>query len=102
MAFATIALAELALVFGIRSRAPAWRSGRNRLLAWSVAASAGLVAACVYVPALQEPFGTVPLGAGELGAVIGLAVLPAVIVEAAKAAVRRSAYDPPRGTRGAR
>jgi Ca2+-transporting ATPase len=89
-AFATVALAELALVYSIRSeRAPAWRLPRHRLLDQAVAVSFALVLACVYVPFLQEPVGTVPLAAAELGLVALLALVPAVLVEAAKAALRR-------------
>jgi Ca2+-transporting ATPase len=91
MAFATIALAELLFVFSIRSaRVPAWRGEPNRALAWSVVASAALVALLVYLPPLNEPFGTEPLGLAELGLVAFLAVLPAGVLEAVKAVRRRA------------
>jgi Ca2+-transporting ATPase len=90
MAFATIALAELALVFTIRSlNAPAWRAPRNPALTWSVLSSLLIVALVVYVPVLREPFGTEPLGPVEVGAVLALALVPAALVEAVKA-VRRA------------
>ena len=93
MAFATIALAELCLVFSMRSaHAPAWRGPRNTALAWSVVASAAIVALLVYVPQLHEPFGTYALGADELVVVLLFAVLPAVLVEAAKAVGRVRGY----------
>ena len=86
MAFATIALAELALVFTVRSlRAPWWRAPRNPALTWSVVSSALLVVAVVYVPVLREPFGTEALGPVELAAVLALALVPAALVEAVKA-----------------
>jgi Ca2+-transporting ATPase len=97
MAFATIALAELVLVFALRStRAPAWCGPPNAALTWSVVASALLVAFLVYIPQLHEPFGTHPLGAAEFAVVAMLALLPAGLVEAAKAVgrTRRSAKDP--------
>ena len=92
MAFATIALAELLFVFSIRSAdGPAWRGPRNPLLVASVVLSAALVALVVYLTPVQGAFGTVPLGGRELGLVLGLAALPAVLVELAKALRRRRA-----------
>jgi Ca2+-transporting ATPase len=89
MAFATIALAELFLVFSMRSsHSPAWRGPPNRALAWSVVASVAIVALLVYVPQLHEAFGTYPLGASELAVVLLFAVVPGVLVEAAKAVSR--------------
>ena len=89
MAFATIALAELCLVFSLRStHDAAWRGPRNATLAWSVAGSAAVVALLVYVPLLHEPFGTHALGPAEVGVVLLLALLPAVLVETAKAVGR--------------
>ena len=85
MTFATIALAELAFVFSIRSaRAPAWRGPRNDALVASVLASAALVALVVYVPALHEPLGTVALGPAALAVVLALALVPTALVEALK------------------
>ncbi|HET9244156.1 MAG TPA: cation-transporting P-type ATPase [Gaiella sp.] len=93
MAFATIALAELFLVFSLRSsHGPAWRGPRNAALAWSVAASAAIVALLVYMPQLHEPFGTYALGASELVLVLLFAVLPALLVEASKAVGRLRGY----------
>ena len=86
MAFATIALSELALVFSLRSTfAPAWRGPRNAALGWSVLASAVVVALCLYVPRLGEPLGTTALDAPELAIVVVLALVPAALFEAAKA-----------------
>ena len=90
MAFATLALAELLLVYAIRSPSvPAWRGGRNPMLGWSVLASLAVVAAVVYTPALREPFGTEALAVRELGLVAVLAVLPAAVLEAIKWRRRR-------------
>jgi Ca2+-transporting ATPase len=90
MAFATIALSELALVFSVRSPTQqAWRGPRNRYLAASVALSALLVLLVIYVPALQAPVGTAVLEPGD-AAVVGLmAMLPFAAVEACKPLARR-------------
>jgi P-type Ca2+ transporter type 2C len=86
MAFATIALAELVFVFSMRSPdAPAWHGPRNPVLVASVVLSAALVGLVVYLTPVQGAFGTVSLGARELALVLGLAVLPALLVEVAKA-----------------
>jgi Ca2+-transporting ATPase len=95
MAFATIALAELVFVFSIRSTdAPAWRGPRNATLTWSVLASALLVALVIYVPALNEPFGTHALSPVELAVVAVFALVPAALVEAVKARRRRDRSQP--------
>jgi Ca2+-transporting ATPase len=95
MAFATVALAELALVFSCRSpREAAWRVPRNVYLLVSVAASVVLVALAVYLPALQEPLGTSPLGLGEAALVLALALVPAALAEAGKAVLRRISGKP--------
>jgi Ca2+-transporting ATPase len=93
MAFTTVALAELALVFAIRSPIrPAWEAPRNAYLVASVAISAALVGAALYAPVLNEPLGTVPLGAAELGLAVLLAVGPFLVVEAGKAVFRRAGW----------
>jgi P-type Ca2+ transporter type 2C len=90
MAFATVALAELALVFSIRSPTrPAWEAPRNPYLVGSVILSAALVLVAVYLPALNEPLGTVPLSLSELGLAVALALLPFLCVEAGKSLFRR-------------
>ncbi|HEX4929067.1 MAG TPA: cation-transporting P-type ATPase, partial [Gaiellaceae bacterium] len=54
MAFATLATAELVLVFSIRSGAlPAWRAPRNPILVASVLVSVSLLALSIYLPALH-------------------------------------------------
>jgi Ca2+-transporting ATPase len=95
MAFATIALAELALVFSLRSPVnPAWETPRNPYLAASVAVSAILIAAAIYVPALNAPLGTVPLDFTGVGTVAVLALAPVALVEAGKAGSRRLRGNP--------
>jgi Ca2+-transporting ATPase len=91
MAFATVALAELALVYSVRSpiRA-AVQAPRNGYLAGSVLLSAGIVGAAVYLPVLHDPLGTVSLHAAELGLTAALALAPFAAVELAKALLRRT------------
>jgi P-type Ca2+ transporter type 2C len=90
MAFATVALAELALVFSLRSpiRA-AWEARRNMYLIGSIVISAALVAIALYVPALNEPLGTVALTAQEVGIVVVLSLVPFLSVEVVKGLFRR-------------
>jgi Ca2+-transporting ATPase len=89
-AFATIALAELALVFATRSPLePAWRAPWNPYLAAGVALSLVVVGAAVFLSALHEPLGTVSLGGSDLGVVLALAIAPFVLVEVGKALARR-------------
>jgi Ca2+-transporting ATPase len=92
MAYATIALSELGLVFAMRSPTrAAWRMARNRWLEAGVLVSGAVVAATVYVPA-SGVFKTTTLGVTEAVAVVSLALAPVVIVEAAKAR-RRSLLE---------
>ncbi len=89
MAFATIALAELVLVFSLRSGdLPFHRASPNPLLLAAVGASFLVVGAIIYVPALHEAFGTTSLGPAAAAVVLALALVPALVAEAAKA-VRR-------------
>jgi Ca2+-transporting ATPase len=91
MAFATVSLSELALVFGCRSAVdPVWRGGRNPYLIAGVLASAGILAAAVYLPALQKAAGTVALPASYLGLVVVLALVPLAVLEGLKAVRRRA------------
>jgi Ca2+-transporting ATPase len=85
MAFATLALSELALVYAMRSAtAPAWRARSNRWLDLSVAGSTVLIAAIVYLPGAQEAFATTSLGPLAAVEVVLLALAPFVIVELLK------------------
>ena len=89
MTFATVALAELAFVFSVRSpRSAAWRGPRNRSLLASVALSTLFVMTTIYVGPMRALFGTAPLDATQLLIVVVLALLPAGLVELAKAARR--------------
>ena len=102
MAFATLALSELALVYTMRSYStPAWRMPRNRWLDLSVLASIGVIAGVVFLPAARAPFATAPLGASAIAIVVVLSLVPLCIVELLKAYRRRNrpASGPPRGRR---
>ena len=89
MAFATLALAELVLVFSIRSgTAPAWQPRRNPLLLASVVLSLALLLLSIYVTPLRDAFGTEPLGVAAAATVVALALVPAVLTEAVKAVLR--------------
>ena len=86
MAFATLALAELGLVYGMRSTtAAAWQAPRNCWLDASVLASAAVVAVAVYLPGVRSAFAAVPLGPAAGAIVLALALVPLVAVELYKA-----------------
>lgn len=88
MAFATLALSELLVVFAVRSPdRPAWRAPRNPLLLASVAASAAFLVLALWL--LREPFGTAALGPAQIGIVCALGALPAVAIEVARAFLDR-------------
>jgi Ca2+-transporting ATPase len=88
MAFATIGLSELVLVFSCRSvRKAAWGVPRNGYLVASVLGSLAVLIGAVYLP-LNSALGTVALGPAAAGIVVGLALVPAVAVELAKTVAR--------------
>jgi Ca2+-transporting ATPase len=90
MAFATLAVAELLLVFSIRSgTSPAWRAPSNPLLVASVLVSFAFLVSTIGVAALRDAFGTVPLSLASAAIVAGFAVAPAALAEAAKLARSR-------------
>jgi Ca2+-transporting ATPase len=90
MAFATLALAELVIVFSIRSpETHAWRLPRNRWLLWSVAASALLVGVVVYAPWTRAAFATRPLDGLQAALCVVLALVPFVLVELSKRVLAR-------------
>jgi P-type Ca2+ transporter type 2C len=96
MAFTTLALSELLIVFSIRSPTlAAWRLPPNGWLHASVLASTAFLAAAVYVPAAHEPFATVSLALVPALTAIALAVIPAVIVETGKQIARRAPETAP-------
>ena len=94
MAFATLALSELGLVYGMRSASvAAWQAPRNLWLNASVLASAALVAAVVYLPGARSAFAAEQLDATAAAVVLALALVPLGVVELAKA-YRRSRESP--------
>ena len=102
MAYATLALSELALAFGIRSASvAAWRLPVNRWVVASTLGAAIFVAASIYLPAAHEPFATVDLGDWQALIVVALALLPLAVVELLKALRRRTtpAVPPTRSSR---
>ena len=98
MAFATLALAELALVYGMRSPStPAWQLPSNRWLNLSVAASVVFVAAIVVVPGAHSAFATTALNGSQAVIVVALSLAPLVALELLKwVRRRRLAADSPR------
>jgi Ca2+-transporting ATPase len=85
MAFGTVALAELALVFSFRSeRVPLWRLPANPLLALVCMVSAAIVALLVYLPAAHAVAGTASVSVVQAGIVVILALVPGVCAEVAK------------------
>jgi Ca2+-transporting ATPase len=101
MAFATVAFAELALVFALRSPIrPFWEAPRNRYLLASVVLSAALVVLAVYVPGLNGPLSTVPLDEMQATIVLALSAVPFVVVELGKGVFRHRGWSltPPQFT----
>ncbi len=95
MAFATLALAELALVYGMRSYSTAaWRLPPNRWLNTSVVTSAAVVVLAVYLPGAPAAFSTTPLHASAAAIVAALALVPLAGVELLKARRRRTGSAP--------
>jgi calcium-translocating P-type ATPase len=90
MAFVTLALAELALVFAIRSpSSAAWRLPANGWLLWSVLSSVAVVAVSVYLPVVHDAVSTVSLSLPAALVAVALSLLPFALVEGAKAIRRR-------------
>ncbi|MHB8771055.1 MAG: cation-translocating P-type ATPase [Syntrophales bacterium] len=92
MAFATLALAELPIAYAIRSeRHPLLAVGvlSNPWMQRAVGVSLALILTVMYVPVLNEPFNTVPLGPGQWMLIVPLAAVPAVVAEAGKRFLRR-------------
>jgi Ca2+-transporting ATPase len=85
MAFTTLALAELALVYGMRSTTTAaWKLAANRWLNASVIASVAVVALVVYLPAAHAALATVSLSLAGAVAAVALALVPLLVVELVK------------------
>jgi P-type Ca2+ transporter type 2C len=90
-AFATIGLAELLLVFSIRSpREHAWRMPTNRYLLASVASSVAILAVLLFVPTVAEGLDIVRPGSADIPVILGFALLPALVVEGFKSLAYRS------------
>jgi calcium-translocating P-type ATPase len=86
MAYATIALSELAIVYSLRALgAPAWTGPANWRLTAAVAASVAVVVGTVYLPAAHDILGTASLSAPDAVAVALLASAPLLAAEAWKA-----------------
>jgi Ca2+-transporting ATPase len=97
MAFTTLALSELILVFSIRSPTLApWRLPSNRWLHASVLASTAFLAGAVYLPVAHEPFATVGLPLLPALTAVVLAAAPAATIELVKLAGRRKQAVPKR------
>ena len=93
MAYATLALPELAIAFSIRSASvAAWTLPSNPWLLSSTTGAAIFVLCTVYLPPVHEAFATVSLGAPALVLVAALASLPLLVVEVIKAL--RSRFGP--------
>jgi Cation transporting ATPase, C-terminus len=91
---ATLALAELGLVYGMRSTtAAAWQAPRNRWLNASVLASAALVVAAVYLPGVRSAFAAVPLDPAAAATVLALSLVPLAAVELYKAWRRSQTFN---------
>ncbi len=74
-AFATLVIANLALIFSNRSRSQAWLALLRpaKPILWIVTgATLGLLALALYLPPLAQLFRFAPLPPGELGAALGL------------------------------
>jgi Ca2+-transporting ATPase len=87
MAFVTLSGSELLRAYTSRSeRLPLVRIGLfgNRVMQYAVLASALLIVAVVYLPFLNRPFDTTPLGWNELRIVLPLMLVPAVAAEVGK------------------
>ena len=102
LAFATLALAELPIAYTTRSeRYPVIGIGilSNRWMQRAVGLSLVLILAVMYVPFLNEPFNTMPLGIEQWAVVLPLAVIPAILAEISKYILRRVALAPSGGRR---
>jgi Ca2+-transporting ATPase len=97
LTFATLILADLGLIFGVRARSRALgRSllARNAALWWlSGGALAGL-AAVLYIPFLRELFRFSALHPDDLAVCLGAGVLSVLWFEALRAFRRRGVRDP--------
>ena len=87
MAFATLTFSQLFHAFDVRSETtPLFRLGvlSNKAMNKAFLAGAALQAAVLLAPPLQGAFSVVPLALEQWGMVLGLALTPLVVCEAAK------------------
>ena len=97
MAFATLTLSQLFHAFDARSEDTSLlRLGVFSIAAMNKAFLAGLLlqGAVLLAPPLQGAFSVVPLALGQWGTVLGLALTPLVVCEAAKALRRTRTQHP--------
>ena len=90
MAFVTLVLAQLAYVYGVRTDRPCWRAPGNRLLVLATLGSAAFTLAALAIEPLADALDLTALSAVQVLASVGLALLPLVGVEIAKARRARS------------
>jgi Ca2+-transporting ATPase len=94
MTFLCLVLIQFVNAFEFRSdrRSVLHRPFANRWLDLAVVWEVALLAALVYVPALQGPFGTFPLPLLDWAIILGAALTIAPVLEAVKALVRRGTF----------
>jgi Ca2+-transporting ATPase len=93
MAFVTLAFAELPIAYTTRSeRYALLKLGvfTNVWMQRAVGLSIVLILAVIYVPFLNDPFNTVPLGLGQWAVILPLALIPAAVAEVSKLYLRRA------------
>jgi len=90
IAFVTMALSQLVHSFNVRSQTQslfALGLTSNTSLVYAFFLSLGLQLAVIFLPFLQDIFGTTYLRPGDWGLILGLCLVPLVAVEVAKALV---------------
>ena len=106
MAFATLPFSQLFHAFDVRSETtPLFRLGvlSNKAMNKAFLAGAALQAAVLLAPPLQGVFAVVPMDLAQWGIVLGLALTPLVVCEAAKLLRPKGRKKSPAGAaRGAR
>ena len=106
MAFATLTFSQLFHAFDVRSETtPLFRLGvlSNKAMNKAFLAGAALQAAVLLAPPLQGVFAVVPMDLAQWGIVLGLALTPLVVCEAAKLLRPKGRKKSPAGAaRGAR
>jgi len=82
MAYATLSLAEILVIFSLRTTTTAaWQGARNPELLATVVGSAGVLAVSIYLPSANTLLGTVPLSMAQLASVGVLGLVPIVLTE---------------------